>query len=369
VEGDPKEPRDPSRRVDPRRDVTGALHDVSNALTVMLGWIGEARAQGASRESIADALRIVEQRAREARDLARRAIGGAAPPGDEEQSIGVVVGEVMAALALEAQRAGVRLASRGLEADAARSIRVNAAADVSQVLTNLLLNALAYAPRGTEVTVAVGSNDVHVALEVIDAGPGVSDERRETIFVGDSARVGGAGVGLRHARAVTRAAGGDLELLSGRGAPGAHFRVTWPRADVIPPAPRSLPRMKVFEGQRFLVVEDDALVSQLLDAALTARGASVTVARSAQELALALAPGTAHDAVLIDLSPIAGDPGAAIASLRANSPDATMVVISGSAEELPLPLQTGRVRFVRKPFEVGEIVAALAAERAQQQQP
>jgi hypothetical protein len=40
-----------------------------------------------------------------------------------------------------------------------------------------------------------------------------------------------------------------------------------------------------------------------------------------------------------------------------------MVVISGSAEELPPPLQGGSVRFVRKPFEVGEIVAALAAGR------
>jgi hypothetical protein len=41
------------------------------------------------------------------------------------------------------------------------------------------------------------------------------------------------------------------------------------------------------------------------------------------------------------------------------------VVISGSALELPVPLQTGDVRFVRKPFEVGEIVAVLAAGRVE----
>src|ERR1700722_11637231 len=65
---------------DPRRDVTGALHDVSNALTVMLGWLGEARAAGASREAIDDALRIVEQRARgrgERRPPPARRAGGA----------------------------------------------------------------------------------------------------------------------------------------------------------------------------------------------------------------------------------------------------------------------------------------------------
>jgi CheY-like chemotaxis protein len=238
--------------------------------------------------------------------------------------------------------------------------RVAGAGDVSQAVTNLVLNAIAHAPRGSSVTVSIGAGEAQVTIDVIDEGPGVSDARRDSIFEGDSARVGGAGVGLRHARAMARAAGGELELLTVRGTPGAHFRVTWPRADAIPPAPRSVPRMKIFEGTRVLVVEDDAHVNQLLEAALTARGASVTIARTAGELADALAPGTQHDAVLIDLSPIAGDPDAAIASLRANSPLATLVVISGSAEELPVPLQTGLVRFVRKPFEVGEIVAALA---------
>ena len=93
-----------------------------------------------------------------------------------------------------------------------------------------------------------------------------------------------------------------------------------------------------------------------------ARGALVTIARTHAELDLALVEGP-HDAALIDLSPIAADPDNAIALLRANSPDAALVVISGSALELPRSLQTGNVRFVRKPFEVGEIVAALAAGR------
>jgi CheY-like chemotaxis protein len=343
--------------------VTGALHDVSNELTVMLGWIGEARAQGAAREAIEDALRIVEQRARAARDLARRAIG-ASPVVTEEEPLGTLVPQVLRALAVEAQRAGVRLTDHGLRGEAAaRTARVSGAADVSQVVTNLVLNALAYAPRGSEVSVSIGAGEAQVTIDVTDEGPGVSEPRRDSIFHGDSARSGGSGVGLRHARAMARAAGGDLELLSPAGAPGAHFRLTWPRADAIPPVPRSVPRLKIFEGTRILLVEDDAHVTQLLEAALTARGAMVTIARNAGELTASLVPGQPHDAVLMDLSPIAADPETAIASVRANSPLATLVVISGSAVELPTPLQTGLVRFVRKPFEVGEIVAALAAGR------
>jgi len=60
---------------DPKRDALGALHEVSNALTVLLGWVAEARDPSAADEDVKNALRIVEQRARSARDLARRAIG------------------------------------------------------------------------------------------------------------------------------------------------------------------------------------------------------------------------------------------------------------------------------------------------------
>jgi CheY-like chemotaxis protein len=347
------------KRSDPHRDVTGALHDVSNALTVMLGWLAEARAPGAAPESIADALRIIEQRARAARDLARRAIGAATAVVEEDQPIGGVVEEAIAALAVEAQRAGVQIAVRGL--DSPEKARVAAATDVSQIVTNLVLNALAHAPHGSRLEVSISAFETSIAVDVVDAGPGVAPARRNSIFEGDSAREGGAGVGLRHAREMARAAGGELELLAA--STGAHFRLSWPRADALPPAPRSVPRMRLFEGAHVLVVEDDAHVTQLLEAALVARGAEVTVARSASELHSALASGTPHDAVLIDLSPIAADPEGAIAALRARAPDATMVVISGSAVELPAPLQGASVRFVRKPFEVGEIVSALAAGR------
>ncbi len=359
--GDPKDPRDVSKRADPHRDVTGALHDVSNALTVMLGWIGEARLVDATRESIEDALRIVEQRARAARDVARRAIGAGVPGPDEDRPASEIVAEVVASLAVEAQRAKVKLVAQ-VPPDGVRA-RVMPATDVAQVVTNLVMNAIAYAPRASEIAIAVTAGEAQVTIDVIDTGPGVSDARRDSIFEGDSERAGGAGVGLRHARAMARAANGELELLTVRGSPGAHFRATWPRVDAMPPVPRSVPRLKIFEGTRILVVEDDAHVTQLLEAALVARGAEVTIARTHAELDVALLGGP-HDAVLIDLSPIAADPDRAIASLRASSPNATLVVISGSALELPASLQTGGVRFVRKPFEVGEIVAALAAGRA-----
>jgi ActR/RegA family two-component response regulator len=357
--------------------VSGALHDVSNALTVLLGWIAEARADGASRETVDYALDVIERRARMARDLSRRAIG-AAPPDAGEADVDAIVDDVLASLRVEAEHSTVKLARLG----AAPMARVSGASDVSHVLTNLLLNALAHAPSRSTIWVGILPTETTVVIEVVDEGPGVAPARALAVFEGDSTRKGGAGVGLRHARAVARLGGGDLELVASlptadssstkatqnginrdAGARGARFRLTWLRSDVrIPPPPPSLGRVRSLEGKRVLLVEDDSDVIDLLETALGARGANVTVARTSAELALALAPGAnpPHDAALFDLSPIVDDVAGALSSLAAHSPGATIVLITGSVGGLSEPISSDSVRWVRKPFEVGEVVSALA---------
>ena len=94
---------------DPHLSVEGALHEVSNALTVLLGWIAEARDPSASPEDVKHALRIVEERAKGARNLARRAIGARVPAGGDGE-LEAVLRTVAEALELEVERAGVELA-------------------------------------------------------------------------------------------------------------------------------------------------------------------------------------------------------------------------------------------------------------------
>jgi CheY-like chemotaxis protein len=341
---------------DPHRDVTGALHDVSNALTVLLGWVAEARAGRAAGEQLDRALAIIERRARTARDLARRAIGAQAALDDHEEALDAIVADVVEALSVEAQRADVHL-------DVARrcpGVRVPLAGDFAQVLTNVLLNAIAWAPSGTRVTVEVTADVSGTWIAVQDEGPGVTSSQIGRLFEGVSTRQGGAGVGLKHARAIARAAGGDLELMTGTAGPGARFRLRWPPAE-LPPAPLSAARAAVLAGTRVLVVEDDVDVATLLESALGARGAHVVVARTAAELAERALEE--HDAALVDLSPIADDVRGAVKALRRGSPDAVLVFISGSAVGLPHELEGETIRWVRKPFEVAEIVAAIVDTR------
>ena len=344
--------------------MTGALHDVSNALTVLLGWVAEARTGRGSPEQINRALAIVEERARTARDLARRAIGAQAVIDDREEPLDAVVSEVVEALSVEAQRAGVTL----LIKTHAPGVRVPLPGDASQILTNVLLNALAWAPKGSQVNIEIQADSATAMVFVQDEGPGVPAAQVPRIFDGASNREGGAGVGLRHARAVARAAGGELELVALVTEPvrrGARFRLRWPRVEAtLPRAPVSAPRPAVLAGTRVLVVEDDADVAALLESALGARGARVVVARTAEELLLR-AKDT-HDAALVDLSPIAHDVKGAVEALRKGSPNVALVFISGSAVGLPegLDSEEGDIRWVRKPFEIGEIVSALTETRA-----
>ncbi|MEO8878379.1 MAG: ATP-binding protein [Polyangiaceae bacterium] len=338
---------------DPRHDLAGALHDVSNALTVILGWVAEARDPSAAPESVAAALRIVEQSARAARSIARRAIGDQTTHAVETETVDRIVLDTVDALAVEAQRARVTLEVESADTGA----YVPNANDLLHVVTNLVLNAIAHAPAESRVVLNVergGSDNVFVDVE--DEGAGIPADRRATLFDGISTRPGGAGVGLRHARAFARANGGDVELLPTE--KGAFFRVTWPKsrnaASLVPPPSQA----HSLAGKRVLVLEDDPAVTLLLESALGARGATVTLARTHAELTSAVAAGI-HDAALIDLSPIAHDIAGSMNMLLVGSPGIDVVFITGSADVLPEAIASEDARWVRKPFEVSEIVAAL----------
>lgn len=351
--------------VDPHRDLAGVLHDVSNTLTVLLGWVAEARAPGASHEQVVYALQVIEQRARVARDLARHAIGG--PRIDERRDLSSVLDELVRGLDVEAQRARVGLVLEGLPRsgtkldDAAFAPKIEGALDLSQVLTNVILNAFAHAPPGSTVRVVVEVEPERCTIAVSDEGPGVTPERRESIFQGDTQRAGGAGIGLRHSRALARSRGGDLTLVDARA--GACFRLRWPRVDAIPRAPVSTARVRDLEGLRVLVVEDDPAVTDLLEASLQARGAVVTVATSREKLDDALGHGP-FDGVLVDLSPIEADVEGALAAMRAELPGAAIVLVTGNADVLPDAVRAESAVLVRKPFELHEVAAALLRARS-----
>ena len=110
---------------------------------------------------------------------------------------------------------------------------------LTQIVTNLLGNALAHTPSGGTVTLKAGRDRTMHWIDVIDTGSGIAPAKRERIFerfyrvpdVGASTRPrAGRGLGLTIARSLARAQGGDVVASSEGSGTGATFRVTLPAA-------------------------------------------------------------------------------------------------------------------------------------------
>jgi CheY-like chemotaxis protein len=232
-----------------------------------------------------------------------------------------------------------------------------------QVLTTLLLNALDFSPEGGLVRLVVREEAGEAIYSVPDSGPGIGAPQADHLFSEpQSTRKGGAGIGLRHSEALARSKGGALRLANS--GPGASFELRWPIAEAGSgvSVPRRAPSGRL-KGARILVVEDDAAVRSLIDLALEARGATAVVVASAEDFDRVVSRAV-FDAALIDLSPIADRVAASLEALRRASPDVVTVLISGAASGVPEGVEHHFDAWVRKPFEMGEIIDTLGAKLA-----
>jgi signal transduction histidine kinase len=105
---------------------------------------------------------------------------------------------------------------------------------LTQVLRNLVRNAVTHTNSGDRVRVAACGRDEWLEMTVSDSGPGIPPEQLEHIFErfhrvdgGRSRETGGSGLGLAIARAIIEAHGGTIRAESSPGH-GATFRFELP---------------------------------------------------------------------------------------------------------------------------------------------
>ncbi len=344
-------------------DLAGALHEVSNALTVVLGWLADARAKAPEGE-VREALEVAYSHAHRGHLVARRAIGGTSEEAEDVRSCQSLVSDAIRAASREAVAKGVVLEHDEIEVDEA----LCRADDVLQVLVNLLLNAISFSPAEGVVRVSTTVTDGEVVFRVADEGPGVPERHRPSLFTrGHSMRPGGAGIGLSHSHALADKNGGRLRLLPS--SKGAAFELCWPISDAPSRTSQRVPApgtdaagvsdLRLLNGMRVLVLEDDAAVMAMVQMGLAARGVEVLPAGALDEVQALIARGERYDAAFVDLSPIQADPMSGLSIVRQGREEMPVILISGSAlaPEAELPLSG----WVHKPFEIRELCVALAA--------
>jgi len=95
------------------------------------------------------------------------------------------------------------------------------AARISQVLDNLVSNAIKYSPDGGDVVVSLRSEDGHMVCSVSDTGMGMSEQDQDEVFAKffrsaavRNSTIPGVGLGLSISKAIVEAHGGRVSLSS-----------------------------------------------------------------------------------------------------------------------------------------------------------
>jgi signal transduction histidine kinase len=103
---------------------------------------------------------------------------------------------------------------------------------LEQIIDNYIDNALTVAPTGSEIVVEVQRVGTYVVVDVVDHGPGLTEEQRDLAFERfwrgkNTENAAGTGLGLAIVRQLAAASGGTVELLArADGASGACARVS-----------------------------------------------------------------------------------------------------------------------------------------------
>ncbi|MGB4333240.1 MAG: PAS domain S-box protein [Chromatiaceae bacterium] len=252
---------------------------------------------------------------------------------------------------------------------------------LGQVLTNLIGNAIKFAPGG-EVTVRVQAialtpSSARLRFEVRDTGMGISPEVLTALFTpftqGDATitrRFGGTGLGLVISKRLVELMGGEIGALSqpGQGS-NFWFELPFERADhtelaapvLAEPALGVGPRLR---GCAFLVVDDSETHLALMKQALEWEGAGVITATDGQQAVQILeSQPQDFDAVLMDLQMPVMDGLTATRLIRDRLAPTDLPIIVLTAGVLPeqrqAAHQAGADAVMTKPVDLDQIARLL----------
>jgi signal transduction histidine kinase/ligand-binding sensor domain-containing protein/CheY-like chemotaxis protein len=278
--------------------------------------------------------------------------------------IDTLVDDALALMAPLAERKALLL--RVAITDDARGTWCGDPTRIRQILLNLLGNAVKFTERG-EVGLCIEVESTGgLRIVVRDTGPGLDEEQQRRLFrrfeqaegARTASRYGGSGLGLAICQELAVAMGGNIELRSAPG-DGASFILSLPlvRGEV-------LVKTHVIDASSVpydvLLVEDDAIVADVLIGMLQAQGHRVVHAAHALA-AMSEAAIRPFDVALIDLD-LPGMDGLALArQLRMQALKVPLVAVTARADPdaESQANAAGFDAFLRKPLTGNALATAL----------
>ena len=276
----------------------GIAHDFNNLLQAILGYAQLMKQNPTNAELIERSLTVVESAAMDGSETVRR-IQQFARLRPDEQFVQVEINQIVQdAVAITRPRWEENIAreSRALELRLelqASALMQGRPAALSEVLTNLILNAMDAMPTGGTLTIATRhtpGRDIRVTVS--DTGVGMPETIRQRIFEPFYSTKGeaGSGLGLSMAYSIVRRHGGEIHVDSEPGV-GTTFALTFPIS--LEPA-ASETALVAAEGRRHfrvLVVDDNPQVLATLAEMMRRFGHTVAPAITARGALQDYAPG------------------------------------------------------------------------------
>jgi signal transduction histidine kinase/CheY-like chemotaxis protein len=342
-------------------------HELANALGAIAGWARLAK-DGAP---IPEALDLIEKSAEDAWYAARNVLGevsGQQPllSGASVIDFSTFTAETARLLVPKARKKSITIRTHitpGLNVAGERS-------SAWAIVWNLATNAVEALQQGgnvhlqlTEAAPLPGDPGLRVQLCISDDGPGMSAEVRARIFEPYfTTKRTGSGLGLPMVKQAVAELGGYLSLESEPNQ-GTRFIVDLPRTTAPARQMRPLGRRPsgVFLADhldgRFLIIDDDASLREMIGTALQMRGAQVELASSMQEALLMQGP---FRLAVVDylLGDQRGD--VVLQKLRAAGLVNLGLLVTGT--DLPRKVIAGGEPdgILRKPFELNELFEQVA---------
>ena len=365
----------------------GVAHDFNNILTAVLGLTDQLLDHHPAGDPDHEALDEIRRNGERAAALVAQLLAFARQQPQRQQVLDLVpLVEGLRPLLAQLLGKGISVTIEG--EPLAQAVRADPG-QIEQVIVNLAVNARdAMSGVGT---LSIRLRDVaaadvagqgfgiiprtdHIVIDVIDTGtgipPGIAGKIFEPFFT--TKPMGqGTGLGLSTVYGIVKQSGGYIFARPGPGDRGTLFSVYLPAVpretvSAPPPSPQLAPGAESISGLRLLLVEDDAAVRAILQRGLSRFGPDITIAADAALALEAMAAGAPFDVLVSDIMMPGIDGVELAAEARKRQPGLGVVLMSGFAEP-PLHRAAGAqgVRFLSKPFALGELVSNIAAAAAE----
>jgi CheY-like chemotaxis protein/anti-sigma regulatory factor (Ser/Thr protein kinase) len=259
----------------------------------------------------------------------------------------------------------------------ARFFMLGDAQRLTQIMSNLLGNAIKFTPSGGAVDVRLERTDGWARIRVSDTGVGMTPEELERIFErfwqaqrATTRTHGGLGLGLALTKYVIDQHEGEIRAESDGPNRGSTFTVRLPMLALAPagevPAPAPGAPRQALHGISVLLVEDEADARDAVAAMLEHAGATVIVASSVRE-ALAACERQAVDVVVTDLGMPDEDGFALARAVRAQdghrNTETPLVALTGfvGTQDRSAVREAGFVMHLEKPVDFEALIEGLRA--------